>query len=106
MSEKKELWDEHLSFILLAVRTSVQSSLKMTAFKLLYNVLACLEATSRKRKHDLSPMSEELDTNCIKVITEELTTTREKAVKNLKAAQEGQIKVYDDRKKHFEFPCW
>ena len=84
VSEKKEHWDEHLPFILLSVRTSVQSSLKMTLFELLYGVPVRLEATSRKRKHDCSSASEELETSRIKVITEALTATREEAVKNLK----------------------
>ena len=103
MSEKKEAWDEHLPFILLSVRTSVQSSLKMTPFKLLYGVPPRLEATSRKRKHDWLSGSKDFETDRIKAITKALTATREEAVKNLKAAQERQKKAYDDRRKPLEF---
>ena len=99
VAEKKDEWDKQLPFVLLSVRTSVQSSLKKSPFELLYGTSVRLEGN----RQNLEVVSEKHIKRRIQVIEEALDATRKKAVKNLKQAQEKQKKAYDNKRSFTKF---
>ena len=89
ITEGKEDWDQHLSPVLFAYRTSKQSSTKMTPFYLVYGRHPHLptESTDEILEQNLL--------NRLFILTEELPKQQEIAKKNIQRNQQQQKQRHD-----------
>lgn len=96
VSDDPSRWDQHLPGVLLAIRTTFQSSAKFTPFYLTYGREAQLPIDL---EYPSGPRGEESVEQRVANIVLRLDPSRDEALNNIRAAQERQKRGYDSHVK-------